>query len=390
MLNFKFDLPTQIFFGKDQLKNLVKAIQKEVVEPRILLAYGQGSIKKSGLYDQIINIFQQADFFYTELNGIEPNPKIESVREGATICQKHKINFILAVGGGSVLDCAKVISAATFYKADPWDFFCQKATITQALPLGVITTMAATSSETNNNAVLSNAHQKDKRSVHSPLIRPKFAICDPVYTYSVSKYQTASGAVDMMSHLFEQYFSSTYDSYLQDRMTESLLKTVIHFAPIALKEPQNYEARANLLYVNNLALNGLLSYGKIGDWACHQIEHAISAYNDMTHGVGLAIITPIWMKYVLTDQNCARFITLAKNVWEIEQGSLTDQEYALAGIAQTAAFFQKLGMPSSLSEVGLSKELLPKIASTSVLYGEIGNFYKLNQDDVLQILTTAF
>jgi butanol dehydrogenase len=389
MLNFKIDLPVQVFFGKDQIKNLAKAIAKEVAKPRILLAYGKGSIKKIGLYDQIISIFKEAGFYYTELNGIEPNPKIESVRKGSAICREHKINFILAVGGGSVLDCAKAVSGAVFYGEDPWDFFSKKAVISKALPIGAIVTIAATSSEMNGIAVLSNPARQDKRTTHSPAIRPKFAICDPVYTYSVSKYQTASGAVDMMSHLFEQYFSSTYDSYLQDRMTESLLKTVIKFAPIALAEPENYEARANLLFVNNLAWSGLLSYGKLGDWACHQIEHSISAYNDMAHGAGLALITPHWMRYVLTEQNSVRFISLAKNVWEIEREGLSDKEYALVGIAKTAQFFQELGMPVKLAEVGITSDLLSRISANAVLYGDIGVFYKLQKEDVLNILKLA-
>ena len=349
-----------------------------------MFVYGGGSIKKIGLYDQVKTILNDNKISFRELNGVKPNPDIESVREGIKLCRKHKLNFIFAAGGGSVIDCAKAIAAGFYYDGDPWDFFERKTDITNALPLGTVLTLSAAGSEMNGNSVISNSAVKEKRGIGNHLLRPKFTILDPEYTFSVGKEQTAAGVVDIMSHLFEQYFSSIKNTDIQDRFAESLIKVCIKFGPIALKEPGNYEARANLMWASSLSLHGLVGYGKMGDWSTHQIEHEISAVYDITHAVGLAILTPNWMKYVLNDETAYKFAEYTKNVWGIEGSS--ELETAKLGIKRTREFFNELCMPAALSEIGIDDRDIETMAAGAVKFGPIGNFRKLNYNNVVEIL----
>lgn len=386
MLDFVFQNPAKILFGKNQLAELAPEIK--AYSNRVLLVYGGGSIKKSGLYDEVVNLLQKNDIFFVELAGVQANPRISTVREGISLCRENELGFILGVGGGSTIDCAKAIAAGFYYENDPWDFFTRKTRVTKALPIGTILTLAATGTEMNLNTVISNEETLEKKGAGSPHLIPKFSILNPSYTFTVPKYQTAAGVADIMSHIFEQYFSPTPDTFLQDRMSEAILKTCINYAPIAIKEPENYAARANIMWASTLALNGLLSTGKLTDWATHMIEHEVSAIYDTTHGAGLAILTPHWMEYVLNDNTVEKLKTYARNIWHV----IGDDDYEVAreGIKKTAEFFSSIGLPAKLREMGVKEDTLATIAKNATLNGPLGRFKELNENDVLAILKKAY
>jgi len=386
MLNFIQNQPTKILFGKDQVLKLGSLLTE--LKPRVLLVYGGGSIKKSGLYDQVIKQLNENKIFFAELSGVKPNPSIESVREGIKISHKHKLNFILAVGGGSVIDAAKAMAAGFYCKSDAWDLFIGKAKLTEALPVGTVLTLAATGTEMNGNSVVSNPETAQKYGIRSAFLKPVFSILDPVNTYTVDKYQTAAGISDIMAHVFEQYFSNTPGTYLSDRMSESVLRTCVHYAQIVLKKPTDYEARANIMWAGTVALNETLTYGKVTDWATHMIEHEISAIYDLTHGAGLAILFPNWMKYVLHESNYHKFVNIGYFVFDMPNLSVS-KESALAVIERIRSFFNSIGMPSTLQEAGIGPEKLEEMANKTAIYGELGNLKKLNTQDVLNILNMS-
>jgi alcohol dehydrogenase YqhD (iron-dependent ADH family) len=388
MDNFTLNIPTKIFFGRNQIKVLGRQIEKYGGK-RVLICYGSKRIKKEGLFQTITDKLADRGLYFTELGGIEPNPRITSVREGVKICREENIDFILAVGGGSVIDCAKVIAGSVSYDGDPWDFCLRKAAISKALPIGTVLTLAATGSESNGNAVISNVETKQKLPVYSPILWPKFSILDPEYTYSVPPFHTAAGIADIMSHIFEQYFSSTADTFTQDRLAEALLKTCLKYAPVVMENPNDYTARAEILWAGNLALNTLLSLGKEGDWANHAIEHEVSAIFDISHGAGLAVLFPNWMKYVMDDTNADKFYQLAVNVFGVAESS-DKKAAALEGIDRLRSFYNSIGMPSKLSETGAEEESLQIMAEGAVRFGEIGTFKKLKSKDVLAILKMAY
>lgn len=387
MRNFIYSIPTNVFFGKGQIKVLAEQI-RNFGGSRVLLVYGGGSIKRIGLYDTVIDILQSNDITFFELAGIDPNPRIETVRQGIQMCRDHKLDFILAVGGGSSIDCSKVISAGYYYENDPWDLMIGKAKASQGLPLGTILTLSATGSEMDFFAVISNLENHQKIGLGDPAMFPKFSILDPTYTYSVPQNQTAAGTADIMSHTFENYFSSEKGAYLQSRMAEGILKTCIHYAPIALDNPENYEARANLMWASSLAINGLLSLGKERKWSCHPMEHELSAYYDITHGVGLAILTPHWMEYVLNDSTVTDFKNYGINVWGLNSEA-DAYETAHQAIQKTKEFFTSLGLPSTLREVGISEENFEVMAKAVTKKGPIGEFHPLNTQDVYNIYKAA-
>lgn len=386
MLDFTFQNPTKILFGESQLSKLGKELKP--YSNKILLVYGGGTIVRSGLYEKIVLFLEQNDISFVELPGVQPNPRIETVREGIKLCREHDLSFILAVGGGSVIDCAKVIAAGYYYENDPWDFFNGQARITDALPIGTVLTIAASGTEMNVNAVITNEATKEKKGVGSPKLMPRFSILDPLLTFTVPRGQTAAGVADTISHVFEQYFSPTPDTFLQDRMCEAVLKTCIEYAPLAISQPGYYVARANLMWASTLALNGLLSTGKLTDWATHMIEHEVSAVHDTTHGYGLAVLIPHWMEYVLDDNTAKKLAMYARNVWDISEKD--DMEAAKAGIAATKKFFHSLELPSTLSEMGVTAESLPQIAENAVARGDLGRFKRLDKEAVLAILQNAF
>ncbi|BBH19578.1 putative NADH-dependent butanol dehydrogenase 1 [Paenibacillus baekrokdamisoli] len=384
MLSFTFQNPTKILFGEGMIARLGE--QTRPYGTTVLLVYGSGSIKKSGLYDQVIEQLKSIHARVVELSGIEPNPRLTSVHKGIELCRSEKVDLILAVGGGSVIDAAKAIAAGALYEGDVWDFCIQKAVIQQALPIGTVLTLAATGSEMNGNAVISNWEAQQKRAFGSQHTYPRFSILDPTLTYSVPRNQTVNGIVDIMSHVFEQYFSLTPDTPLQERLCESILLTLIENAKIALEQPNNYEARANIMWCGTMALNGgLISVGMQNDWSSHGIEHEISAIYDIPHGAGLSIVFPNWMKYVYKER-IERFTQFAQRVWGIKRDSLSDEELALAGIDATRAFFTSIGAESRLADFNINNDQLDHMAKEAVLFGPIGSFKKLEQTDVQKIL----
>ncbi|MDI4644012.1 iron-containing alcohol dehydrogenase [Cohnella hashimotonis] len=383
MNNFELYNPTKLVFGKDTVSKL-----GSLVEPygkKILLVYGGGSIKKSGLYDRVLSELAAIGATVHELPGVEPNPRLSTVHKGVDIVRAEGIEFILAVGGGSVIDAAKAVAAGAKYAGDPWDFTIGKARIEDALPLGTVLTLAATGSEMNGNAVISNWETKQKRGLGSKLVYPRFSILDPQLTYSVPRDQTVNGIVDIMSHVFEQYFTLTDGVPLQSRFAESVLLTVIENGEKALANGEDYEARANLLLAGTYALNGTLPNGVVTDWATHGIEHEVSAIYDIAHGAGLAIIFPNWMKYVY-DAKPERFAQFAERVWGIDPAGKSSEELALAGIQATRDYFTRIGAPATLGELGIGAEQLDRMADEAVQFGPIGSFKKLEKADVKRIL----
>jgi len=385
MNSFQLHNPTHIVFGEGASGQLGKLLQRYEAST-VLLVYGSGSIKKSGLYDRTIKQLLEAGTKVVDLPNIEPNPRLSAVNKGIELCREHGVDFILAVGGGSVIDSAKAIAAGVVYEGDVWDFFTQKATVKGALPIGTILTLAATGSEMNGAAVISNWEEKLKRSFVSPYVFPKFSILDPVLTYTVPRNQTVYGSIDIMSHVFEQYFSLTPNTPLQERFCESILQTVIENVEPALVNPSDTAARANLMWCGTMALNGgMISVGMENDWASHDIEHEVSAIYDIPHGAGLSIIFPNWMKYVYKER-IDRFVQYAVRVWGIDPAGLSDEEIALAGIEATRAFFTRIGAESRLADFGIGSDQLDRMAEEAVRYGTLGSFKKLQKDDVKAIL----
>ncbi|GIN37548.1 MULTISPECIES: iron-containing alcohol dehydrogenase [Heyndrickxia] len=382
MNNFTYWNPTKLIFGKDQLEQLKTEVPQ--YGKNILLVYGGGSIKRSGLYEQVINILKSLNANIHELSGVEPNPRISTVRKGIDICKKEQIDFILAVGGGSVIDCTKAIAAGAKYDGDAWDLVTKKAFATDALPFGTVLTLAATGSEMNSGSVITNWETNEKYGWGSPFTFPKFSILDPVNTFTVPKDQTVYGMVDMMSHVFEHYFHLTENTLMQDRMCESLLLTVMETAPKLINDLENYEYRSTILYNGTMALNGMLSMGFRGDWATHNIEHAVSAVYDIPHGGGLAILFPNWMKHNLKVKP-SRFKQLAVRVFGVDPEGKTDEEIGLEGIEKLRAFWNSIGAPSRLADYGIDDSKLDIMADKAMANGEFGNFKKLNRDDVLEI-----
>jgi alcohol dehydrogenase YqhD (iron-dependent ADH family) len=344
MNNFAYYNPTRLIFGKGQIAQLRAELER--YGKRVLLAYGGGSIKRSGVYDEVMAILREMGATVHELAGIEPNPRLSTVHKGVDICRKEQIDLILAVGGGSVIDCVKAIAVGVKYDGDVWDVITRKGKATGALPFGTVLTLAATGSEMNAGSVITNWETQQKVGWSAaPHSYPAFSILDPVYTFTVPKDQTAYGAVDTMAHVLEQYFPGTANQPLQDRWMEGVLRSVIEAAPKALATPTEYEARETLMYCATMALNGTLAMGTAGDWATHSLEHAVSAVYDIPHGGGLAILFPNWMKYCL-DTNPGRFAQLAIRVFGVDPAGRPDREVGLEGIERLKQFWTGIGAPS--------------------------------------------
>ncbi len=385
MNNFFYQIPTEIYFGKGQIKQLGAAIKK--YGHNVLLIYGGGSIKRNGLYQSIQNILEQNAMEAVELSGVEPNPRIETVRKGVALCRQHNVDVILAAGGGSTIDCAKVISAGARYKGDAWDLVVNSNLITDAIPILTVLTLAATGSEMDRFAVISNMDTNDKVGAFSPLFYPRVSILDPEYTFTVPKNQTAAGVADIMSHIFEHYFHQVKGAYIQDRLSEGLLKTCIHYGPVAYDQPDNYEARANLMWASSLAIDGITWRGNEVPPSVHPMEHQLSAYYDITHGAGLAILTPHWMQYVLNDQAVGKFAEYGINVWEID-AKLNPYEIANQAIQKTADFFVSLNLPATLREVGIGDEYF-QVMAEKASKGLENAFYPLTAKDISAIYNAS-
>ncbi|MBQ7266676.1 MAG: iron-containing alcohol dehydrogenase [Firmicutes bacterium] len=381
MNNFRYNVVTDVRFGKRSILQL-----KEVVElyggKNILIVYGGGSIKKNGIYDDVVSVLKDCNV--CELSGIEPNPDISKVREGAKICKEKNIDCIVAVGGGSVIDTAKCIGAGAYYDSDPWDLVEDGSKIGKVLPIIAVLTISATGSEMNKNAVISDKTRNIKLGTSSLDFIPKAAICDPEYLYSLPSIQTAAGTADIMSHIFEQYFRKDTGATVSDHIAEALLKTCIEYCKVAIDEPKNYEARANLMWASSLALNSLISCGKEGAWSCHPIEHEMSAYYDITHGIGLAIITPRWMRYILNDSNVSKFAQYGRNVWDIRESD--DKKCAESAIDKTENFFKECGIPMTMKEVNIDSSKYEIMAEAAVRNNSLDKaFVPLNKEDIVNI-----
>ncbi len=388
MKNFHYHMPVDLFFGEGQISQLANQLQR--FGNRVLLVYGGGSIKRNGIYQKIMDIFAAEHISFWELSGVEPNPRLETVIRGVELCRAHHIDLILAVGGGSSIDCAKVVAGSIHYDGNPWDIALDSTRCQNVLPIGVILTIAATGSEMDPMAVITNTEQNLKYGVGHPDFIPRFSILDPTYTYSVPAAQTAAGTADMMSHVFESYFTLHDGAFLINRLAEGILQTCIHYGPIAVKEPENYEARANLMWASSLAINGLLKNGKDCPWSVHAMEHALSAYFDVTHGTGLAILTPAWMKYILDDSTAQMFAEYGWNVWHLER-SWDAMRTANAAIEKTREFFISLGIPATLRELNIPESMLETMAKSAPKNGDtIHGVKPLHWKDVLNIYKLAY
>ena len=383
MQNFTHNIPTRLYFGKGQIRHLAEALDQ--FGKRVLLAYGGGSIKRMGLYDQVMEILRDGGFAVTELSGIAPNPRLSSVAEGQRLCRENGVDVILAVGGGSTIDCAKAIAAAAFYEGDLWEMVQNAQGQYKTLPVVDILTLSATGSEFDIFGVISNPDTNEK--LGGMYCHPAVSICDPTYTFSVPAYQTAAGSADIMSHTFENYFSRESDSDLSEGICESILRSVMVNCPIAIREPDNYSARANLMACSSVACAGIPAYGKEDTgWPCHAMEHELSAYYDITHGVGLAILTPRWMRHILFKDPAVtpRFVRFARNVMGLDG----DDEPALAraGIDALEQYFKSTGLPMTLGELGIGAEHFEAMAAHANPDNFLSEaFVPLTNEDIVEI-----
>ncbi len=390
MDNFDFISPTKIIFGKGTEKRVGEETLKYCKNKKILLHYGGGSIKKTGLYDKVVKSLNESGIEYIELSGVQPNPRLSLVKEGIKICRENDIDFILAVGGGSTIDSSKAIGVGVPYNGDVWDFYSGKAEPEESIPVGVVLTIAAAGSEASNSSVITNEDGWYKRGLNNDIIRPNFAIMNPELTFTLPPYQTACGVADIMAHIMERYFTNTPNVELTDRLCEATLKTVINNAPVVLEEPDNYSARAEIMWAGTIAHNGLLNTGRIGDWTSHQIEHELSGIYDIAHGAGLAIVFPAWMKYVY-KHNINRFAQFATRVWDVEYSFGSPEKTVLEGINRLEKFFKEIGLPTTLKEADIPEDRLKEMADKCKMTNgdTVGNFVKLAKDDVLNILILA-
>lgn len=385
MENFIFQSRTKIIFGRGTERFVGDETRK--LGKKILLHYGKESIKKSGLYDSVIASFAACGVEYLELPGVVPNPRLSLVKGGVELCRKNKVDGILAVGGGSVIDSAKAIAAGVCYEGDVWDFFSSGVRIKKALPVGVVLTIAAAGSEASRATVITNESGPRKCSAKSDILRPSFAILNPELTFTVSKSQTANGIADMMAHIFERYFTNTESVDLTDKLCEGALRSIIKNTKIVMDNPKDYGARANLMLASTIAHNDILGNGREEDWASHGIEHQLSAFYDVPHGAGLAVIFPSWMRYVYRHDS-KRFAQFAKEVWGITSG--TEEEMAIKGIEKTKTFFNELGLPITLKELGIEDTRFGEMARACTEGGSKGNFVKLDSGDIKKIYELAY
>jgi alcohol dehydrogenase YqhD (iron-dependent ADH family) len=387
MQNFDFYAPARILFGKDTEKQIGELLKPHA--SKILLHYGGGSIKKSGLYDRVTASLKEAGVAYVELGGVKPNPRLSLVREGIALCKKENVELILAVGGGSVIDSSKAIAMGVYYGGDIWEVYEQGKDVDRALPVATVLTIPAAGSESSGDTVITNEEKQLKYGYGSPKLRPLLSVMNPELFYTLPKNQIANGVADIMSHVFERYFTNTTNTDLTDGLCEAVLRTVMRNAPIALDNPQSYEAWCEVGFGGTVAHNGLVGMGREQDWACHNMEHELSAVYDVAHGAGLAVLTPAWMKYVYKD-NINMFVQFAVNVMGV-RGSYRDPEAIIfEGIARLSAFFKRMGLPATLSELGIGEDKLELMAkkATGAEFGEespLGGLKKLYWQDVLAI-----
>lgn len=384
--DFSYHNPTKIYFGKNAIDNLDNELKN--YGDSILLVYGKSSIKKIGLYDTVISKLKKAEKKVTELSGVKSNPTYKQMMEGIRLARENDVKLILAVGGGSVIDCAKAISVGAYCEGDPWQKYWVdfKALENEVIPVASILTMTGTASEMNGGSVITHEEKLIKEGrVFPPEVYPKFSILNPEYTYSVPKYQMASGIFDCMSHLMEQYFSGT-DYNTTDCVIEGIMEALITSAYKALENPLDYEARSNIMWCSSMALNYISGVSKEQDWEVHNIEHQIGAYTDCAHGAGLAAVSIPYYKYIY-PYGIDKFVRFAEKIWNVDTSGMSKEEAALSGIDKLKEFIKALGLPQTLRELGVSHDMLVKIAGS---VSEGGGYKKLNEKDVLTILNNAY
>ena len=391
MKDFMFHLPTKVYFGKDADQNIGQKIVPYGAS-RVLLVYGGGSVKRSGLLPRVQKDLESTGMTCFELGGVEPNPKVQLVREGVALCLQEKIDFVLAVGGGSALDTAKAVAICAASNVDPWELTMKKVTPTAIIPVGVVLTLAATGSEVSNAFVLNNPEVPKKKGYLHELLRPAVAFLNPVNTFTVSRYQTACGVVDAMMHTMERYYSRNGDTELIDRIAEGILQTLKHQGKIALEQPENYEARAAVMWAASLSISPLTLCGKdIAMSVVHQLENGISGLHDrVAHGAGLAVLYPAWAKYVY-KYDVRRFSQLAVRVWGVEMDFEHPEETALAGIEAMKDFFRSLGMPVSMQELDIGPEDYETMADMITANGtfEVPSYLPLGKKEIMEIFKLA-
>lgn len=384
--DFSFYNPTRIHFGRNSLDNLADELGN--YGKNVLLVYGKNSVKKIGLYDKVMDILKAAGKTVFELSGIKPNPAYTQMMEGARIVRENNIDLILAVGGGSVIDCSKGISVSAYCEGDPWEKYWVNGepVSNKIVPVGSVLTMAGTGSEMNGGSVITHEEKMLKNGrVFGADVYPKFSILNPEFTYSVPIYQVKSGIFDIMSHLMEQYFSGDDDN-VTDYLIEGLLRSLIVSARKALKEPEDYEARSNIMWTATLALNTITGVSKTQDWEVHMIEHQLGAYTDCAHGMGLAVISIPYYKYIYKD-GTDKFVRFADKVWDVDISGMSKDDAALAGIEKLADFIKECEIPTTLRELGATEEMLPKIAESSV---KGGGYKQMDTEDILAVLKACY
>jgi len=388
MKNFEFRNPTKIIFGR----GVEEKVGDEVgaCSQKILLHFGGGSIKASGLYDRVTASLRQAGITWVELGGVKPNPRLNLVYEGIKLCKENNLSMILAVGGGSVIDSAKAIAMGSVIEGDVWDFYLGKGVPVNALPIGTVLTIPAAGSEASTGTVITNEDGWLKRAVNSELIYPRFSILNPELAFSLPRFQVACGVADIMAHLMERYFTNVSHVAFTDRLIEATLKTLISLAPLVMKNPQDYDAWSELMWAGTIAHNNILDTGRVGDWASHDIEHEISGIYDVAHGAGLAVVFPAWMKYVL-HHDLNRFVQWSVRVWNVEMDVFDPEAVALAGIEKMEGFFRSIGLGTQLADLGIQDDRIDEMADkcTGGNTRTVGNFVKLDREAVRKILLLA-
>lgn len=384
--DFNYYNPTKIYFGKSAMNNLESELKN--YGDNILLVYGKASIKKIGLYDKVIDALENTGKNIVELSGIKSNPTYNQMMEGARLVREHNIDLILAVGGGSVIDCSKGISVSAYCEGDPWQKYWVdfKPLENKVVPVGTILTMTGTASEMNGGSVITHEEQMIKGGrVFGAEVYPKFSILNPEFTYSVPKIQMVSGVYDVVNHLCEQYFSGDDDN-TTDYVIEAVMKSIINSTRIALQNPKDYDARSNIMWCATLGLNTVTGLSKTQDWEVHNIEHQVGAYTDCPHGVGLAIVSIPYYKHIC-KYGIDKFVRFAKEIWNVNTDGKTKDEIALEGIECLASFIKEIGIPTTLREIGATEEMLPKIAKSTV---PGGGYKQVDNEEILEILKECF
>lgn len=387
MINFEFYSPTRVFFGRDQQKRVGEII-KGYGFNKVLLHYGGGSIKKTGLYDEVVKALNDAGIDFVELGGAQPNPILGLVKKGIEICKKENVDLVLAVGGGSAIDSGKAIAVGAAHDCDPWLFSSKKKVPEGALPVGTILTLSATGSEMSSSAVITNEELKLKRGFNSEFNRPLFSILNPELTFTVSPYQTACGIVDIMMHTAERYLTQKGEAEVTDRIAEAVLKSTIQAGRAAMKNPRDYEARATLMWAGSLSHNGLTGLGRDYFMVSHQIEHEISGmFEEVAHGAGLAVVFPAWMKYAY-KYNIPRFCQYAVRVWNCEMDYENPENTVIAGIEATIKYFKEIGMPTTLGELNITEDSIEEMAEKCTDYGGriLPGYIEYGKKEIIDIL----